>query len=260
MVYDTLRSVHWLFQVWTCKQVMGNAGAMEWDRSTLRYCPSCTVEQDTCAYVNFCRQEGRVDALKHTLELAEEWLVDAETDPDLLDCIMEYAHGRGERTMGSICKGLDSSFSLMAQEQDAIVWRHFMEGMICSKMREIQLDYHHRHGTSMNPKRWTCGLIQKLLETTHGQWIYRNIQIHDSVSGTQIILRKEAIQKEIEEQMEMGGDGLLEEDQWMLEVNLGDLENTSGEREAYWLLAIKTARVAATLPREHTNTAPQRGG
>jgi hypothetical protein len=135
-----------------------------------------------------------------------------------------------------------------------------MEGMICSKMREIQLDYHHRHGASMNPKRWTCGLIQKLLETTHGQWIYRNIQIHDSVSGAQIILRKEAIQKEIEEQMEMGGDGLLEEDQWMLEVNLGDLENTSGEREAYWLLAIKTAWVAATLPREHTNTAPQRGG
>ena len=75
-----------------------------------------------------------------------------------------------------------------------------------------------------------------------------------------ITLRKEAIQKEIEEQMERGGDGLLEEDQWMLEVNLGDLENTSGEQEAYWLLAIKTARVAATLSREHTNTAPQRGG
>ena len=132
--------------------------------------------------------------------------------------------------------------------------------MICSKIREIQLDYHHRHGTSINPQRWTRGLILKLMETTHGQWIYRNIQIHDSVSGTQITLRKEAIQKEIEEQMERGGDGLLEEDQWMLEVNLGDLENTSGEKETYWLLAIKTARMAATLSRERTNTVLQRGG
>jgi hypothetical protein len=260
MVYDTLRTVPRLFQVWACKQVMGIAGTMEWDRSTVRYCPSCTEEQDTCAHVLSCCHEGRVATLKHTLELAEDWLVDAETDPDLLDCIMEYAHGRGGRTMESICEGLDSRFSSMAQEQDAIGWRRFMEGMISSKMRAIQLDYHHRHGTLMSPKRWTCGLIQKLLETTHGQWIYRNIQIHDSVSGAQMTLRKETIQREIEEQMERGGDGLLEEDQWMLEVNLGDLEKTSGEREEYWLLAIKAARAAATLTREHTNAAPQRGG
>ena len=155
--------------------------------------------------------------------------------------------------MREICEGLDSRFTSMAQEQDTIGWRRFMEGMICSKIREIQLDYHHRHGTLMNPQRWTCGLILKLMETTHGQWIYRNIQIHDSVSGTQTTLRKEAIQKEIEEQLERGGDGLLEEDQWMLEVNLGDLENTNGEKETYWLLAIKAARTAATLSRESTS-------
>ena len=29
MVYDTLREVPWLFQVWACKQVMGIAGTME---------------------------------------------------------------------------------------------------------------------------------------------------------------------------------------------------------------------------------------
>ncbi len=33
--------------------------------------------------------------LKHTLELAEECLSGADTNPDLLDCIMEYAHGQG---------------------------------------------------------------------------------------------------------------------------------------------------------------------
>jgi hypothetical protein len=69
------------------------------------------------------------------------------------------------------------------------------------------------------------------METTHGQWLYRNVQINDAVAGTQATLQKEAIQKEIEEQLETGGDGLLEEDQWMMEVNLGDMENTSGEQE-----------------------------
>ncbi len=33
----------------------------------------------------------------------------------------------------------------------------------------------------------------------------------------------------------------------MMKVNLGDLENTSGEKEEYWLLVIKATWVAATL-------------
>ncbi len=40
--------------------------------------------------------------------------------------------------------------------------------------------------------------------------------------------------------MELGEAGLREEDLWMMGVNLGDLENTSGEKEEYWLLAIKS--------------------
>jgi hypothetical protein len=70
------------------------------------------------------------------------------------------------------------------------------------------------------------------------------------VAGTHATLRKESIQQEIEEQMERGKTGLLEEDHWMMEVNLGDMENTSGEQEEYWLIAIRVARVAATIDRQ----------
>jgi hypothetical protein len=107
----------------------------------------------------------------------------------------------------------------------------------------------------MNSTCWAQGLIQKLLEATHGQWIYRNIQIHDAVAGTQATLQKEAIQREIEEQMELGEVGLLEEDHWMMEVKLGDIENTSREQEEYWLLAIKAVQVAAMLARRQDQTA-----
>ncbi len=51
----------------------------------------------------------------------------------------------------------------------------------------------------------------------------------------------------VEEQREMGTDGLLDEDQWLLKMNLGDLEEVSGEQEQYWLVAIKAAREAAIL-------------
>jgi hypothetical protein len=53
----------------------------------------------------------------------------------------------------------------------------------------------------------------------------------------------------------MGEEGLLEEDLWMLEVNLGDLETTGGEQEEYWLLAIRAARMSATITRAQNQPA-----
>ncbi len=63
--------------------------------------------------------------------------------------------------------------------------------------------------------------------------------------------------EEIEEQMELGEAGLLEEDNWMLEVNFGDMENSSGEQEEYWLLTIKDVRVAASLTGRRGQSAQQ---
>ncbi len=68
----------------------------------------------------------------------EEWLEEAETDPDILACIDEYAHRQGVRTMTEIFSGLGSRFIQMEKEQEAIGWRQFMEGMICRSMRKIQ--------------------------------------------------------------------------------------------------------------------------
>ena len=51
----------------------------------------------------------------------------------------------------------------------------------------------------------------------------------------------------IEAQQDMGWEDLTEEDQYLAEVNLEDLEHTSGERQEYWLVAIKAAREASRL-------------
>ncbi len=187
-----------LFKLWACKQVMGIAGTMEWDKTVVRMCPSCLQECGTCAHVLFCCHEGRVETFHHTLDLSEDWLVDAEIELNLLESIMEYAHGCGGRSMSDICVGLGPRFIQMARDQDVIGWRRFMEDMICKRRRTIQQDNHCRVGTRMSLSRWAQGLILKLLETTHGRWIYRNIQIHDNVAGTQATLRKESIQREIE--------------------------------------------------------------
>jgi hypothetical protein len=92
MVYQKLRDVPKMFQLWACKQVIGIAGTMEWDKTMVRKCPSCMQERDTCEHVLFCCHSGRVETLKHTVDLMEAWLTEVDTEPDLLDCIAEYAY------------------------------------------------------------------------------------------------------------------------------------------------------------------------
>jgi hypothetical protein len=38
---------------------------------------------------------------------------------------------------------------------------------------------------------WSVGLVTKLLEVTHGQWLYRNVHVHDRVTGERLLPRKE---------------------------------------------------------------------
>ena len=122
-----------------------------------------------------------------------------------------------------------------------------MEGMISKEMITIQLQYASLTGSEYSIQKWASGLIVKLLEITHGQWLYRNCVVHDRVTGVLANMRKEELLIEIERQRELGDEGLLEEDQFLATINLDDLENTSGDRLEYWLLAIRTARKAFLL-------------
>jgi hypothetical protein len=199
---------------------------MKWDKTTICKCPCCLQEQDTCAHVLHCCHHGRVETIHGTLNLIKDRLEEAETEPELQEVLMEYACGRGGLSMEEVCCGRGKGFARLGRDQDEIGWRWFMEAMVCKQAREMQTLHRFRAGTSTPPDQWASGLILKLMETTHGQWLYRNVQIHTNVSGTEATLRKEAIQKEIEEQLETGGEGLLEEDQLMMEVNLGNMEKT----------------------------------
>ena len=122
-----------------------------------------------------------------------------------------------------------------------------MEGMVSKEMLKIQDDYHAFYGGTYDALGWTEQLVIRLLEVTHGQWLYRNVLVHDQVSGVLATQRKERLQTEIEQELLLGGEGLEEADRFLLEINMEDLETTSGETQAYWLLAISAARAARLL-------------
>ena len=125
-----------------------------------------------------------------------------------------------------------------------------MEGMISKRLVEVQQEYFTLTGTGWKLGKWAAGLSVRLLEITHGQWLYRNVLVHDKVLGGHARARKEDIAAQIEAQLKRGGDNLLAEDSYLMEVNLEDLSDSLGERHEYWLLAIAAARQAAQLRQE----------
>ncbi len=121
--------------------------------------------------------------------------------------------------------------------------------MICRGLWGLQELYTTVEGSDVSGEHWATGVIIKLLETTHGQWLYRCVQVHDKFSRILVTQRKEELQRAIEAQQDMGWEDLTEEDQYLAEVNLEDLEHTSGERQEYWLVAIQAAWEASRLQR-----------
>ena len=67
--------------------------------------------------------------------------------------------------------------------------------------------------------------------------------VHDTVtvSGLKAAERKEELQREIEDQIELGGSRIDKQYRYLLEINLEDLETSTGEDQYYCLIAIRAA-------------------
>jgi hypothetical protein len=96
MVHSLLCGVPKLFQLWACKQVANiattNTNIYRWEKSVgLPLCPSCMQVPELCGPVLQCCHDWRVETLFHTIDIMDQWLSDAGTEPTLQTCLVEYA-------------------------------------------------------------------------------------------------------------------------------------------------------------------------
>ena len=248
--WNAMHSTPRLFQVWASKQIMNLAYTNKFRAKFMEglspLCPSCKLVEETCCHVIRCTDRGRVQTLFQSLDTVEKWLSDTYTEPGLHYCIMTYARGRGSMTMSGICSALGPEYRSMGYGQDLIGWRRFMEGMIVKEMVVVQRRYLSQYHIRGDPTAWARRLCTHLLECTHGQWLYRNVIVHDKWEGELVTTRRELIQQQVEEQLELEEE-LLEEHQYLLDINMGDMDRGTGERQEYWLLAVQAARAAKRL-------------
>ena len=98
--------------------------------------------------------------------------------------------------MTDVLHGTDRRYSKLVVSQDLIGWRRLMEGMIYKEMLVIQkgyMDLQVARGTPTTPTSWAKGLIVRLIEITHVQLLYRNLHVHDTITGLHATLRKEEL-------------------------------------------------------------------
>ena len=260
-VHPALHDVPKMFQIFACKQVFGVSANFHFlhkrDESVSPMCPSCKVCRERAEHILLCGEEGRVSALKKFSTQLAQWMVAIGVERDLIFLMVKFIQERGGISMEEICRlhNLPDYFLPFARSQDVIGWRRFLEGMISGKI--ISAIREGRSDLKIDEDKFTQQLVIKLLEITHGLWIYRNMVVHDEMNGLYAVEGRERLQQAIEEQLALGGEDLCEEDKWMMEINLNDLDVSTGDREAYWVLAIQMARERFYL-RQRRNEAAER--
>ena len=113
------------------------------------------------------------------IDFLDSWMKKIGTDKGLRNYLVHYAKERGAITTKDIMGNRTHRLYPLAQSQDLIGWRRFMEGTISKEITGIQKSYLALSRYHLSIERWTRGLINKLLEVTHGQWLYRNVHVHD---------------------------------------------------------------------------------
>ena len=157
-----LNRVPHMFQIWACMQVMDIApanGNRPWEKDVCLLCSSCGHVCETCLRILFCNHTGCLEALNHSVDLLEKWLIKVDTDPNLHACIVEYDQGQGGISMTEICGDMDHRYPKMAEEQDAVGWRCFMKSMLCHVLRNLQEMYLAFEGLKITGEQWADGVI-----------------------------------------------------------------------------------------------------
>ena len=167
-------------------------------------CPSCSTAPESCSHVLHCEEVGRVNALQRSIGWLDTCLEGVGTDQTLHQALVQYARGRGSCSVEVIVSGWRTGFQEFGYSQDKISWQRFMEGMISRETLAIQGDFVKMEACSLSLGVWVRGLVVKLLEVTHGQWLSCNVQVHNTASGIHATARKEEIQHWIEDQIELG--------------------------------------------------------
>ena len=132
-----------------------------------------------------------------------------------------------------------------------------MEGRISTHFYRLQFCHLIYAKTNMTASSWVKTFISKLLHITHSQWIFRNYMLHEKTHGLLRMRERQAILLQVEALSLSDNNDLPEDSQFLLEFDIGRLQQADYETQCYWVAAVVAARTAIYGPDQPTDTPSQ---
>jgi hypothetical protein len=147
-------------------------------------CPNYGA-RETNSHLMQCPDKNRTRLLINNVKELEKWMeTDNKTDLELIYWIpkSKYILMRNNKQFSQLGHMLQKMRTL-TESQDKIGWRKFMEGYISMHFYSIKRFHLLLSSNYLNGADWIRQFINKILQLTHLQWIYKNISLHDKHQG-----------------------------------------------------------------------------
>ena len=105
----------------------------------------------------------------------------------------------------------------------------------------------------MSPEGWTKRPMNRLLEITHQQWIYRNHKVHFRRKGWLTLKQHDEVHDRLGELMYTDPDELLPQHQHLLMIDKDEVCGGTLSEQRTWIVRMKAAKRTTQRVSEDTN-------
>lgn len=263
---DVLDCKPHMYGIWLSKQTIGIAATR---RNMARIygllddrCPNCLCGPERADHLNGCLDPGRAALFDADVEELHRWMLkNGNTNPELAYFICKFFHGRGERRMMSL-GDMSAGVRMVAAGFDEIGWVDVLHGRAPLVLREFQTAHCLTANCRLTGKDWMKAFVTKVLQISHGQWMYRNFSLHNKVRGHLALQHQKEVLVEIAHLATCRPEEVPPESRFLLEVEVAGLEQAPISQQEYWILAMKAAvkagrRSGTSPPRVTPRRQPQ---
>jgi hypothetical protein len=234
-----------MYRIWLTKQTSNfSATGVQLSRYGMSLdddrCPNCRTRGERSDHLCRCPDPDRTRLYTEQIQDLEDWLTKSYAHPEITFFLPKYLLLRGTREFSSLGTMSPAMYEL-ACNQDLIGWRNLTEGKLSNLFLPLQQSYLGTTPSKISGATWVKQLIQRILFTTHSQWIFRNVTLHHHREGILSKRRSRNLLREIELILLTPEDELPKDSQYLLDYDLTALRNSPVETQENFVYVAKAA-------------------
>ena len=202
-------------------------------------CPCCKqVSERSTVHLFLCTNKTIHEMRQQLFSSIIDWLTAVDTDPCIVQTIRSVWYGTPLHLPEDASPWYRKLYLTLQELGIHAMWMGFLP----TELTMQQAMYYNLSGSRRNGSRWGEQLVGKMLRATLQLWITRNSMVHtvadNGINGMDLVLLREAATT----QLELGQQGLDEEDYYLLERDIDEIMQDSMENIRGWLCNIYIAR------------------